>query len=793
MPAEPNRLLRVVVPLVMVIAGIGIAAAVFRNTGGAAQNQGAVSGQGPAAPGQTPPPAGTPVATPGPDSTSAPSAQPAPTTPPSPAAVPPASSAASTTPPAPAPVLAAPIVDLGALEAKLFDYSGYAPVGSTTPKDKGGTFEMELRFGALGTGLSSLKLANHFTTIRKTEPDTIQEFVALPGSADPRIGLAAFGANKVEINGQTVELALSPQANKTFWREISPGQFEAEIQTKAGEPVASIRRVFEIKPGAYEFVLKQTISNTGAKALNVKWYQYGPMDQPLGLIRYGGDVRRVRFGYLLPKSLDTRPTRESFGDRFLLSHQEVLGKQDSGEGTFARWSPKALWPNPTSIGDKFDLSWVATTSRYFSVGVHPYKPGGPSATGVDPTLSGIVESVDRLAIPADPSNVNRYPSGRGPQGYMVTRLVSPSLTIAPGAQQELSFGVYAGPSSKRYIQSQPMSMWTGLSGLVVYTFGGPCAFCTFQPVAGFLRSFLGFLHDHVVFDWALAVMLLVVCVRTLLHPVTRWSQMKLFRFQKQMGKFGPKLKILQEKYKDDQAKLREEMSRLYKEEGVSFSGGLGCIPMFLQMPIWIALYAMIYFTFELRHEHAFFGIFQSLSGHKWSFLGDLAEPDNFMNFHEVLGWASEGFWVWGLSTLMGPIQALNIIPLLLGVVFWFQQKYMTPPQSVPMTPEQEMQMKMMKVMMVVMFPLFMYNAPAALSLYFMVNSILGILESKWIRARAEKVEAAREAKEEADRVAGIYKKKSQEPKKEGFFARLQRLAAEAEKQRQKNTRPKGKK
>ena len=67
-----------------------------------------------------------------------------------------------------------------------------------------------------------------------------------------------------------------------------------------------------------------------------------------------------------------------------------------------------------------------------------------------------------------------------------------------------------------------------------------------------------------------------------------------------------------------------------------------------------------------------------------------------------------------------------------------QQKYLTPPPSGNMTPEQLTQQKMMKVMMVVMFPVLMYNAPSGLSLYFITNSTLGILESRYIRAHIDK-------------------------------------------------------
>jgi YidC/Oxa1 family membrane protein insertase len=231
-----------------------------------------------------------------------------------------------------------------------------------------------------------------------------------------------------------------------------------------------------------------------------------------------------------------------------------------------------------------------------------------------------------------------------------------------------------------------------------------------------------------------------------------------------MQELGPKQKKIQERYKDDRKKLQQEMSRLFKEEGISPTGALGCLPMFLQMPIWIALYATLYFAFELRQQPGFFGLFQLIGG--WPFLADLAEPDHAI----PLG---TGFSL----PLMGTITAINVLPLVLGVVFYIQQKYLTPPPSASLTPEQAQQQKVMKIMMVVMFPLIMYNAPSGLSLYFIVNSTLGTLESRWIRSHAEK--------------HGLFDRKpGQTKRKSGFMERLSQIAEERQKAiEQKHAKP----
>lgn len=777
MHKEPNRLLRIVVPVILLIAGIGIAMAVLKNSGSSGNPGGGATTPSASPPPTTPTTPTTAATPPTPPSTTPSPTTPAPSTPQAGAA---GEQAAAQPVPAGAaeqPAMsAAPDRPATAVRyaAKSVEFTGYDPIGSLTAREQGGKDEMELRFSAMGTGLESLRLSNHFTTIEKTEHESLQVRRLVPGAADDRFGLFAFAMNKIEVDGVAVELGMAPTKGSTLWRQVAPGEFECIIGAgDSAEPALRLTRRFELRPGAYEFAIHQRVENLTGRPVKVRWFQYGPMDLPVSKASYGGDVRRVRFGYLLPANLDPAQIVQG-GDRFLTSHNDALG---SPTGVLANgapaWAPKALWPNADSTKNQLTLSWAATTSRYFAVAIHPMD--GARALPI-----GAV--VDRFAVATD---AEVYDEGRGPRGWVGMRLNGPEQTVQPGKPLDLSVTAYAGPMSKRYIENQPAAAAVSLQELVVYTFGGPCGFCTFQPIAGLLHWGLGVLHDYVTRDWALAVMLLVVCVRTTLHPVTRWSQSSLTRFGKQMSKLGPKQKAIQEKYKDDPVKMREEIKRLMQEENVNYAGALGCLPMFFAMPIWIALYAMIFFSFELLHVPAFFGVIQSLTGGRWTFLGDLSQPDNFINFHHAFGWNPDGIWIPALSRMVGRITGLNILPLILGVVFFIQQKYMTPPTTTQLTPEQEQQQKIMKVMTVVLFPLFMYNAPAALSLYFMVNSTLGIFESKWIRAHVERVDAERAKLAEARAASGLparpWGKKNAAPQKEGFLAKMRRLAEERQK------------
>jgi YidC/Oxa1 family membrane protein insertase len=605
---------------------------------------------------------------------------------------------------------------------------GYTPLGNTTPRGKGGTFELELRFADFGAGLDRLTLANHLEDALRPEPHIVQ--AAYPHIMDTsgRIRLTPFSASSVRINGVLVFLELdTTDPGSTYWREQGPGEFEATVVDGDGEPALRITRRFTLDPGSYEFAVQQTLTNLGPRPLSVVLHHIGPIDQPQGMIRYGGDPRNVRFGFMDDVQDDPTRTVQSNDSRAgLVTRSNALGSA-TPSGAFP---PKTLWPNPVSQREEFTLVWAATTSRYFTVAAHNPIVGTPGTVPTDAEKSLAAASVERVAIPT-PKPLGS--TGDGPFVALGLELVSRPFSLAPGASAELNLAAYAGPTSRRYIDAEVGASRLGLTQVVLFTFGGPCGFCTFQTLTQMLRGFLAFLHDHVLFDWALAIVLLVVCVRSLLHPVTRWSQINMLRFSKGLQKLAPKQKAIQEKYKDEPLKMREESARLMREEGISFgAGAMGCLPALMQTPIWIALSATLYFAFDLRHQPAFFGVFQKLSGGGWSFLADLAEPDRFIRFPRA-------YDVPLLSWIMGPIDGLNVMPLLLGVVFYIQQKYLQPPPSAALTPEQEQQQKIMKIMTVVLFPLMMYNAPSGLSLYFFINSTLAIFESRHIRQRAERL------------------------------------------------------
>lgn len=603
--------------------------------------------------------------------------------------------------------------------------------------------------------------------------------ITSPESAEMLVGrvrtwvgqlIVPFALVAVEIDGQRIDLSNLGGENgqpKGVWSETAPGAFEATIENESGEAVATINRVFQIRPESHEFTLNQTLTNLTSTPMDVRWVQTGPIDPPKSRSTYGGDKRRFRFGYLLkPEAQAGDPT--VLPDNQLRHHHEYLGKKVDINGNGLKTYPvrDQVWPTTKAEKQGWRLVWAGFTDRYFAVAVYPQVPTGAPLPPDAKVFSDITE-IDRLVLNPAASNVQNTTA--------VMDLRGPARTVNPGATLTSAMGVFAGPMEKPLLAAEARPKVLGLDRIIIYNFGSCTAACTFGWLTHLLLEVLRFNHWF-TFDWAVAIILLVVMVRTTLHPITRWSQIRMQRFGAQMQAIGPKQTKLKEKYKEDPRKLQQETAKLWKEEGISPAGFLGCLPMFLQSPVWIALYATLFFATELRHEPGFYGIFQSLSGGSWAFLADLSAPDAALPLGPL------AFRPPIIGNFTGEINTVNILPILMGFVFYAHQKYLTPPTTATLTPEQKSQQKMIKMMSVVMFPLIMYPAPSGLAIYFVTNSTIAIFENRHIRAHMNKHGLLDPDKIRAAKVN----------KKPGFLKRLQQMAeAQAQAKAQAQNQGKG--
>jgi YidC/Oxa1 family membrane protein insertase len=704
------HLRRILVPLAVSAVAVGVVIAVFLGSGG----------RPPAAPSGTaaPPPSGAGQA--GPDAPAAPAS----------------SEAAGDAPGGTAPgdvaaTDAAPLVGLRAVLPPEDADDGAADVtlGSLDPRDQ----SLQLVLTRRGAGIGRITLAGEWQTARARLqarahqdaldrgatpvpplPDESERYV-LNQTRNHRVAvengvreieIPVLAVHSLEVNGQVIHLLHGPDR---VWAATAEGPNAAQMRTLVVDaedrPVCRVSRRFELGPSG-TFTIAQRVVNESGRALQVRWVQYGPCDLFADRSSYI-DLRRFQFGYLLPPQRD--PSR-----RLVLSDPgEILYRKDVPD------EEDGLWPNRASRSEGHEIAWFAVANRYFALAVHPALDDPDQGSLA---LSDVVARVGYAPI-----------VGSVDESVIFTHLFSPVRQVAAGAEARFDMGAYAGPLDRHRMAEVPPLRAMALEKLIVYQMSGCCTACTFQWLAHVLLWFLS-LAKAATLDWGIGIILLVCVVRLLLHPLTRKGQISMARFSKQMGELKPEIEKLQKKFAGDSKKLQQEQMRLMRERGVSPVQFLGCLPMFIQMPIWIALYAMLYFAYDLRQEPAFYGIFQTISGGAWPFLADLSSADRFIPIFDqprVLR-----------LFLMLDYSAINLLPLLMGVLFWVQQKYMTPPTTSALTKEQMQQQKIMKVLMVVMMPLFLYSAPSGLTLYILTSSAIGILESRYVRRHISAMDLA---------------------------------------------------
>ena len=209
-------------------------------------------------------------------------------------------------------------------------------------------------------------------------------------------------------------------------------------------------------------------------------------------------------------------------------------------------------------------------------------------------------------------------------------------------------------------------------------------------------------------NFGVAIILLTLIVRGIMFPVAQ----KQFASMAAMKAIQPKMKALQERYKDDKQKQQQEIMALYKKEGVNPLAG--CLPIFLQIPVFFALYKVLILAIEMRHQP--FAL--------W--IRDLSAPDplHLLNLFGLLPFTPPSFL------------GIGVLALLLGVTMYFQFK-LNPAQ---MDPVQEQMFKFMPwIMMFVMAPF-----AAGLLIYWITSNILTIAQQKFLYSRHPQLQAQAE-------------------------------------------------
>ncbi|WP_312328760.1 membrane protein insertase YidC [Acinetobacter sp.] len=350
-------------------------------------------------------------------------------------------------------------------------------------------------------------------------------------------------------------------------------------------------------------------------------------------------------------------------------NSEDPGKSDQGIFTLGTFLGGA-WGTPDEQYNKLKFDnfveekvsteatggWVAMVQHYF---VSAWVPGQLKLTqGNGEAYSAKLESRKST------DNMN------------IIGFTSPTFNVPAGTVAEIDATFYSGPK----IQSELKDLAAGLNQTVDYGW--------LWPIAKLLFVGLEFFHG-LVGNWGWAIILLTILVKVILWPLSS----KSYRSMAKMRVIAPEMQRMKEEFGEDRMRFSQEMMALYKREQVNPLAG--CLPLLLQMPIFLALYWVLMESVELRHA-------------PWM------------------------LWIQDLSSM----DPWFILPLLMGLTMYIQQ-------SLNPQPTDPMQAKVFKFMPII-FTVFLLFFPAGLVLYWIVNNLITILQQTLINKSVAKDRAKRD-------------------------------------------------
>jgi YidC/Oxa1 family membrane protein insertase len=328
----------------------------------------------------------------------------------------------------------------------------------------------------------------------------------------------------------------------------------------------------------------------------------------------------------------------------------------------------------------FGVDW-STLDEAGTVGTRFQSKGGWLGFGDLHWLAAVIPAKD-AAIDA---------GFRAADGSYQAEYTLPQTAIAPGKAATTTTRLFAGAKEVRLLDGYEDSQ-------SIVNFGKAIDWGWFAVFAKPFFYLLDWLF-RMVGNFGVAIMLLTVIVRGAMFPVAQ----RQFASMAAMRVVQPKLKALQERYKDDKPKLQQEMMALYKTEKINPMAG--CLPMFIQIPVFYALYKVLMVSIEMRHQPFVLWI------------KDLSAPDpaHILNLFGVLPFNVPGFL------------GIGVLAVLLGITMWLQFKL----NPAPMDPMQQQVFAIMPwMMMFVMAPF-----AAGLLIYWTTSNILTIAQQKWLYSR----------------------------------------------------------
>ena len=504
------------------------------------------------------------------------------------------------------------------------------------------TDHYSLEFTSRGAALKRAVLKGFYESYKREQDKPL---VIVEAPADDEASLALRDPAAILAYGTRVyEFVESESSNR---RLVYRGLFENGIE---------ITKTFTVPEDRYHIEVAVTLANRASVPVKAKY-------------ALDGAVR------LMPEFREDQISRYA-----VIGRSDTPGRVSVERVPSRKYKLKELLKAPKQARNQptDPLQWVGTTVKYFAAILQPQMPEGQD-------FAERIAYGRAHALPQVEEVTNN-------EGKIVRRvdnfkasLETERVELQPGASVTDRYLLYLGPKAPSLLQ-QPE--YRQFDRIIDYGFFG-----------GVSRVLLWILHFfyRLVHNYGVAIILLTLVVRVALHPMTRKSQISMRRMQK----LQPQIKALREKHKNDKQRQGQEQMKLFKEHGVNPMGG--CLPLFLQFPVFIGLFRALQWSIELRQAPFAFWIH------------DLSRPD-------TIGYA--GNW------------PVNILPVLM-VISWLAQQ-MTMPKSPD--PEQQRQQRFM-LFMPIMFGVFLYKFASGLTLYWLTSTFFGLIEQKIIKKQMEKMDA----------------------------------------------------
>ena len=286
----------------------------------------------------------------------------------------------------------------------------------------------------------------------------------------------------------------------------------------------------------------------------------------------------------------------------------------------------------------------------------------------------------------------------GAQARYQTDFLGAAISVAPGEQVSWTSHMFAGAKKLSVIDAYGEQLKIENFDLAI-DFGW-FYFLT-KPFFYALNILFGLFGN-----FGLAIIAFTIVIRIVMYPLAS----KSYRSMGKMRQLAPKIQEMRERHGDDRTKLNQEMMNLYKTEKVNPAAG--CLPILVQIPIFFALYKVLYVSIEMRHA-PFYGWIQDLSD---------VDPTSILNLFGLLPYSVDGF---------PQFLSIGVWPILMGISMWVQMR-LNP------APPDPIQAKIFQYMPI-FFTFLLAGFPAGLVIYWTVNNLLSVAQQWWItRSMQEK-------------------------------------------------------